>query len=274
MREMLAEGPVEGNQQQANISNISASWTEVVNHSKHKKLVKDLHTLFPDCDGEFLEDVYMSMEKDMDKTIEYLTQSMNLIMSSKASKILPRDSAVLPRPKPADSSSKAQSSKGDADLHYTECRENAERFDAMMRVCFEQASLAFSSGNGKAAKELSNQGKQYLVQRNEWQRKAAQQTCAKMNSERTSYFPLDMHGLRVDEGLQILKELIKSLAKVPGKKTLHIITGQGKHSQGGVGKLKISIEAFLDERNLYYTVPDHNPGELYIYLDKGRKYIS
>ena len=93
------------------------------------------------------------------------------------------------------------------------------------------------------------------MQRNEWRRKAAEQTCAKLNSERTSYFPLDMHGLRVDEGLQILTELLRSLSKVPGKKTLHVITGKGKHSQGGVSKMKSSIEAFLTERSLYYTVP-------------------
>ena len=112
---------------------VSASWTEVVNHSKHKKLVKDLHTLFPDSDGEFLEDVYMSMEKDMNKTIEYLTQSMNLVMVSKTSEVLPNKSSILP--KQAAGSSSRSNSKGstEEETHYSEYRQKAQQFDAMMR---------------------------------------------------------------------------------------------------------------------------------------------
>jgi len=163
---------------------------------------------------------------------------------------------------------------GATERHYSECRQRAADCDAMMRACFEQASNAFNHGHGKEAKELSRQGKQYQRERDEWQAKAAEMTVQNMNSDNSSYFPLDMHGLRVDEAIGVLKQLIASLARVPGKKTLHIITGKGNHSGQQGPRVKRSVEQFLAERSIFFNVPDDNPGCIYAYLEGKRGYLS
>ena len=126
----------------------------------------------------------------------------------------------------------------------------------------------------KEAKTLSKQGKQFMRERNAWSAKAAEKTCLQMNSENSSYVPLDLHGLRVQEAIQVLDQLITSLKRVPGKNILCLITGRGRRSQGGVSKLKPAIESYLKERSVHFQVPDNNDGQYQIFLEsKGSKYL-
>ena len=244
-----------------------SSWTEVVNQSKYKRQIKSLEDLFVDCEGDFLEDIFYQFDKNLDKAIDYLSNTMNLVMKAPA----PATTNIVHPGKSAASFTKA---KKEEEGHYTEYRERASYADANMRLCYEQASNAFSNGYMKQAKELSRRGHAFLKERNEWRLKAAEGTVKSMNSERSSYFPLDLHGLTTEEATLILKNLVESLSKVPGKKVLEVIVGQGRGSQRGISKLKPVVEDFLRSRNLFYSVPDNNPGVFYVHLDGSKaKYI-
>ena len=95
---------------------------------------------------------------------------------------------------------------------------------------------------------------------------AAEKTAKHMNRDRLAYYPLDLHGLRVDEALMCLDKILQSVDRKPGKKVFRVITGVGRGSAGGISRLKPAVEGFLTERGLYYEVPDSNPGEYHVHL--------
>jgi DNA-nicking Smr family endonuclease len=81
---------------------------------------------------------------------------------------------------------------------------------------------------------------------------------------------IDLHGFYVREAIQVLDvfldEEIRSLQNDDflDKKALMVITGRGKHSVGGVPKIKPAVIDRLKERNLKYAII--NPGLLKVHI--------
>mmetsp|Transcript_11556 Transcript_11556/g.29400 ORF Transcript_11556/g.29400 Transcript_11556/m.29400 type:complete len:100 (+) Transcript_11556:722-1021(+) len=91
--------------------------------------------------------------------------------------------------------------------------------------------------------------------------KAAKETCSAIGEAGKASYSLDLHGLQVEEAMLTLECLAKSVSKLEGKtKTLQIITGRGKGSQGGIPRIKLATESFLKENKLNFTIPENNPG--------------
>ncbi|KAJ3633566.1 hypothetical protein MTP99_010505 [Tenebrio molitor] len=81
---------------------------------------------------------------------------------------------------------------------------------------------------------------------------------------------IDLHGFYVREAIQVLDVFLdKEIRSLQNddfldKKALMVITGRGKHSVGGVPKIKPAVIDRLKERNLKYAII--NPGLLKVHI--------
>ena len=76
---------------------------------------------------------------------------------------------------------------------------------------------------------------------------------------------VDLHGLTVDQAVELLDRLLVSL-RSKGERELHVITGRGKNS-GDVGpRIKPAVLGLLREKEVQFEVPDDNNGLVHVYL--------
>jgi DNA-nicking Smr family endonuclease len=120
---------------------------------------------------------------------------------------------------------------------------------------FDEATKKREAGDHAAANALVAEGKQ-AGEEMQARHHAAAVAIAKYNNEDKGkgedYF--DMHGLREEEAMEMLKERVARLeAKPEGTVTdFEVIPGAGHHSAPGAQKLKGATEAFLREKGYTY----------------------
>ncbi|KPI85709.1 hypothetical protein ABL78_5241 [Leptomonas seymouri] len=128
---------------------------------------------------------------------------------------------------------------------------------------FDEATKKREAGDHEGANKLVAEGKQAGEMMQDLHRKAAI-AIEKFNNEDKGkgedYF--DMHGLREEEAMELLKERVARLeAKPVGTVTdFEVVPGAGHHSAPGAQKLKGATEAFLKEKG--YTYQEVNAGTL------------
>ncbi|KAF2973397.1 hypothetical protein GQX73_g145 [Xylaria multiplex] len=130
------------------------------------------------------------------------------------------------------------------------------------KSCMRRAHEAYESGDGAAAKELSNEGKWHAAQADELFRKASQAAFAANNPNRNS--TIDLHGQLVADARGLVEHRIHEDQK-EGKTYLHVIVGKGNHSADHVQKLKPAIEDLCRNLGLQYAT-EENEGRIYVDL--------
>ena len=134
----------------------------------------------------------------------------------------------------------------------------------MRNQCFQESQEAYKNGDGKLAKEKSEEGRKHekLMEESSW--KAAEYIFKEKNSKQDE-FSIDLHGLRVNEAIKFLEERLESQQK---RKLDHLIViyGAGNHSEGGVRKIKPEVEKLLKSKNLNFTTGKPNEGCCYVEL--------
>ncbi|RDA93595.1 hypothetical protein CP533_6131 [Ophiocordyceps camponoti-saundersi (nom. inval.)] len=143
-------------------------------------------------------------------------------------------------------------------------RAEAEKRNA----CFDRSRQAYKSGDGAAAKELSNQGKMHDGKMDEYNRQASDYIFRENNAPgKVEPDAIDLHGQFVEEAERILEQRIRS-DQARGQTHLHAIVGKGNHSAGHVQKLKPKVEELCRELGLRYQT-EENAGRIYINLQGG-----
>ncbi|OJJ62753.1 hypothetical protein ASPSYDRAFT_55513 [Aspergillus sydowii CBS 593.65] len=156
----------------------------------------------------------------------------------------------------------------DAEAEYDRLRDLARQEASKRGNCFQRSQEAYASGDGAAAKELSEQGKAHGRKMDEYNRQASEFIFKENNAPgRVEADTIDLHGQFVEEAEDILEERIK-YARSHGQNHLHVIVGKGNHSVNHVQKIKPRVEQVCRELGLQYAT-EENEGRVYVNLTGG-----
>ncbi|KAJ6180995.1 hypothetical protein N7519_011456 [Penicillium mononematosum] len=156
----------------------------------------------------------------------------------------------------------------DAEAEYDRLRDLARQEASKRGECFSRSKEAYSSGDGAAAKQLSEEGKAHGRKMEEYNKQASEFIFRENNANgRVEADTIDLHGQFVEEAEEILEERIK-YAKSHGQNHLHVIVGKGNHSANHVQKIKPRVEQVCRELGLQYATED-NAGRIYVNLTGG-----
>lgn len=160
---------------------------------------------------------------------------------------------------------------------YKEARQEARDHARVRNAYFQQATLAFLSGNKALAKELADKGRAY----NEQMATAHQVASKKLLSERRAKkeivslsgarMPLlDLHGLHVKEAIQVLQNELEQYqldryggsGGGDGSQSMLVLVGTGHHTVGSntPARLPGAVKSFLVDRGIKYQ--EVQPGTL------------
>jgi len=133
-----------------------------------------------------------------------------------------------------------------------------------MAKSFQESHEAYARGDGAAAKELSNKGKEHQRKMEQLNKQASDWIFAENNKD-SKPGELDLHGLYVKEALAYTESGIEE-AKRRGDSEIYLIVGKGLHSQGGVAKIKPAISELMQKHQLVAEMDPHNAGVLIVQL--------
>ncbi|CAA7410117.1 unnamed protein product [Spirodela intermedia] len=141
---------------------------------------------------------------------------------------------------------------------------------AMMKSYYQQAAVAYSKGDRAHASYLSEKGKFCSKLAHDAEEKASQEIFEARNKDIGNAVTIDLHGQHVKQAIRLLKVHLLLLTYVPSIKFLRVITGCGRHSVGGGGRLKQSATGLLKKEGIAWS--EDNPGTLVIGIDRSKKY--
>lgn len=145
-------------------------------------------------------------------------------------------------------------------------RNEAINWSVLRDQSFRMSQISYKRGDGSKAKEYSDQGKYYKQLCDEANKLAANQIFNYFNENRP-FNEIDLHGLFVNEALEILTErVIDALANDVHQ--LDVIVGQGHHSDDGP-KIKPSVELFAKNNGVQFSYC--NPGRIRFNFGPKRK---
>ncbi|KAI9316850.1 hypothetical protein BX666DRAFT_1947489 [Dichotomocladium elegans] len=137
---------------------------------------------------------------------------------------------------------------------YLKQREQAIQYGLLRNRFFSRATAYYLQGNGAKAKAYSDQAKYYNRLMQEMHNEASLRIFEKRNQHEAF---IDLHGLHVDEALDIVQDRLENLSS-SYEGIVYIITGTGHHS-GASGfsskrsKIKPSVEEFLRQQNYRFA---------------------
>ncbi|XP_019188905.1 PREDICTED: polyadenylate-binding protein-interacting protein 7-like [Ipomoea nil] len=155
---------------------------------------------------------------------------------------------------------------------YSEMREEARDHARLRNAYFEQARQAYLSGQKALAKELSEKGQLHNMKMKDAHGRAQESIFRVRNQEvstngRGQERIIDLHGLHVSEGIQVLKRelaVLRNAARSADQRLqVFICVGTGHHTKGSrtPARLPTAIQRYLlEEEGLDYSEPQ--PGLL------------
>lgn len=156
----------------------------------------------------------------------------------------------------------------DAEAEYDRLRDLARQEAGKRGSCFDRSRQAYESGDGAAAKKLSEEGKAHAAKMDQYNKQASDYIFRENNaSGRVPDDTIDLHGQFVEEAENILEQRIR-YAQQNGQTHLHVIVGKGNHSVNHVQKIKPRVEQVCQELGLQYST-EENAGRMYINLAGG-----
>jgi len=130
-----------------------------------------------------------------------------------------------------------------------ECHQERDR-------CYKMATEAYHSGDGAAAKELAAKGKCAGDMMRKLNAEAKHKIFNEKNANisRDNLQEIDLHGLTVNEALDVMQNHFKVVQEMGRACSVRVITGAGKHSEGGKAKIKPAAKEWLERMGLSFTV--------------------
>ncbi|XP_072108934.1 NEDD4-binding protein 2 isoform X1 [Mobula birostris] len=266
LRDIMSEEMDFETRQHQSFTNSVLSSKDCATKLKEKRLFE----MFPGIDKHFIMDMFKDNNYSFEQTEEFMKSLFDCdLESTKAIKVhegtpqteLPvsknKDKAVLTKD--------IKESRSEHVFHnveypdYEGFRIEAALHRRKQQDFFSKAAAAHGRNMKAVATYYAQQGHLHGEKMKEANHRAALNIFKQVNASLLPKNVLDLHGLHVAEALQYLEEVlfqkINEYQQKGGKAYLSVITGRGRHSQGGVARIKPVVIDYLKRQNFRFTEP-------------------
>ncbi|SMN21516.1 similar to Saccharomyces cerevisiae YPL199C Putative protein of unknown function, predicted to be palmitoylated (partial), partial [Maudiozyma saulgeensis] len=126
------------------------------------------------------------------------------------------------------------------DGEYKQLREQAQRHFKKHKELSLESQQSYKNGNKSQAKQLSDKSHREYREFQKFNNQAAEFVFVENNKDSMSN-EIDLHGLYVSEAQYVVKKRL-IYGNNHNEQDVHIIVGKGKHSSGGIAKIKPAVE--------------------------------
>jgi len=139
-------------------------------------------------------------------------------------------------------------------------RDKAKQEGELSAQCRRKSKEAHERHEHSLAKRLSDQGKRHALKMDTLNAQASAMVFKENNQDKPTG-KVDLHGLYVKEAISYSKMALKE-ARLRGDSEMRLIVGRGKHSDGGISRLKPVILKTMRVLKVHVHVDPKNPGVL------------
>lgn len=151
-----------------------------------------------------------------------------------------------------------------AQISQARLRQMALEHASLRGKFFMLATRAYLNGDGQAAKQLSQEGRKHEELMKRYYLQATEQIFASTASAEDSRAPphrVDLHQLTVPVALDVLNRLLqlqkdRRRRRGDAESWVSVITGVGKHSQGGRAQIRPAVVRHLKDNGYHYHEVD------------------
>lgn len=153
------------------------------------------------------------------------------------------------------------------DVQYKQLREQAQFHFRNHKQLSSQSQSAYKNGNKSEAKQLSDRSHQEFIRFQQLNNQAAEFVFVENNKDSMSN-EIDLHGLYVSEAEYVIKKRL-IYGHNNNEQDVRIIVGKGKHSSGGIAKIKPAAEQLCNEGKFQWQVDSKNEGVIIVNTQSG-----
>lgn len=240
------------------------TYMDMATKLKHKQL----YDKFPGVDRQALDEIFVAsnysliqsvltinetlgVASDDDNLENYEKQIVDIVQMESLRQDEPEDTTWQPVIEGHEDMYDRLRLVGDYDV----IRREATVHYHMRQESFRKAKESYQRGMKTVAAFYSQQGRAYAEKMREANERASWKLLQLRNAQCDDN-TLDLHGLHVQEAIQVLKNYVKLKKReswcLQKKQTLRIITGRGAHSALNIPKVKFAVEGYLLSSQLNY----------------------
>ncbi|CAN8012656.1 unnamed protein product [Ixodes pacificus] len=240
------------------------AYMDMATKLKHKQL----YDRFPGVDRQALDDIFVASNYSLIQSISTINETLGMASEEEnvedyERKIVELVALESMRPGDHQDDEWQPAVEGHEDLYdrlqlvgdYDVIRREATVHYHMRQEAFRKAKEAYQRGMKTVAAFYSQQGRAYAQKMREANERASEKLVQLRNAGGDDN-SLDLHGLHVQEAIQVLKNFVKLKKReawcLQKKVVLRIITGRGAHSALNIPKVKFAVEGFLLSSQLNY----------------------
>ncbi|KAG0669795.1 hypothetical protein C6P45_003315 [Maudiozyma exigua] len=149
-----------------------------------------------------------------------------------------------------------------SDVQYKQLREQAQFHFRNHKQLSSQSQSSYKNGNKAEAKRLSDQSHQEFIRFQQLNNQAAEWVFVENNKDSMSN-EIDLHGLYVSEAEYVIKKRL-IYGHTHNEQDVRIIVGKGKHSSGGIAKIKPAAEQLCNEAKFQWQIDSKNDGVIIV----------
>lgn len=216
--------------------------------TEHK--FKELQRQFPQMESDLLLDVFRSNDYDYEMALVCVATLLDEDPTMKKTSVVP----TLPSSSVRNSGNTNKVPVEPVVESYESLRGDALQHSQRRREFYAKADQANRHGMTGVASFYIHRASEETRLMKDANRAACERLCRWRLEEFSQTQKLDLHGLHVDEALQLFKQVEQQFVEGNRRttpKTIEIITGYGKSSVygGGQGKIRPAILTYIQQRN-------------------------
>uniref|UniRef100_A0A224Z533 Nedd4 binding protein 2 n=1 Tax=Rhipicephalus zambeziensis TaxID=60191 RepID=A0A224Z533_9ACAR len=233
-----------------------------------KLKLKQLYDKFPGVDRQALDEIFVASNYSLIQSVLTINETLGVAPEENDMETIEKQIVDLVemesmQENEADDSAWQPVVEGHEDMYdrlrlvgdYDVIRREATVHYHMRQESFRKAKEAYHRGMKTVAAFYSQQGRAYAEKMREANERASWKLLQLRNAQSDDN-TLDLHGLHVQEAIQVLKNYVKLKKReswcLQKKQTLRVITGRGAHSALNIPKVKFAVEGYLLSSQLNY----------------------